>query len=107
MDDVESRLREFRPRRPASIPDERLQLLRGPIWLAVAAVMAAAFLLTGRLHRPALPDALKPTSATLGALTAIALERPDELDGVLTQISRTSLPDVTQPGGALHRIARF
>src|SRR5215813_11497944 len=101
-DDIESRLREFRPRRPAMIPDERLQLLRGPIWIGVAAVLAAAMLIAVRMQRPS-----PPVTPTLGALTAIALERPDDLDAVLTEISRTSLPDVTRPGGALQPLSKF
>jgi hypothetical protein len=44
---------------------------------------------------------------TLGALTAIAIERPDDLDAVLTEMSRKSLPDVTQPGGALEPLSKF
>ena len=101
--DFESRLREFRPRRPATIPDERLQLLRGPIWIGVAAVLAAAMLITVRMQRPSRP----PLAPTLGALTAIALERPGDLDAALTEISRTSLPDVTRPGGALQPLSKL
>ena len=105
MDDMdfESRLRAFRPRRPAVIPDERLQLLRGPIWIGVAAIMAAAMLITVRMQRPSRPQ----VTPTLGALTTIALERPDDLDAALTEISRTSLPDVTRPGGALQQLSKF
>ena len=103
LDDLESRLREFRPRRPATIPDERLQLLRGPIWLGVAAVIAAAMLITVRMQRTSRP----PVTPTLGALTTIALERPDDLDAVLTEISRKSLPDVTQAGGVLQPLSKF
>src|SRR5215467_15953022 len=103
-DDFEARLREFRPRRPAMIPDERLQRLRGPVWLAVAAAMAAFMLIAGWLRRPSMPE---PVAPTLGTLTAIAMERPDDLDAVLTDISRTSLPDVTQPGGALQPLSKF
>jgi len=103
-DDIEARLREFRPRRPAMIPDERLQLLRGPIWIAVAAAIAASMLIVAWLRRPSTPE---PVAPTLGTLTAIALERPDDLDAVLTTISRTSLPDVTRPGGALQSLSKL
>lgn len=102
LDEIERRLREFRPRRPAAIPDERLQRLRGPIWVAVAA-MAAAILIAARLRSPSTQE----VAPTLGTLTAIALERPDDLDAVLTGISRTSLPDVTRPGGALQPLSKF
>ena len=102
--DLESRLREFRPRRPAMIPDERLQRLRGPIWVAVAAGLAAAMFVAARLHSPSPREAIAPT---LGTLTTIALEHPDDLDAALTEISRTSLPDVTQPGGALQMLSKL
>src|SRR5438876_4068825 len=102
MNDIESRLRQFRPRRPAVIPDERLQLLRGPIWVAVAAGMAAVMLIASWMQRPAQPQQVQPVaSITLGALTTIAVEHPEQLDAALTEMSRTALPDVTERGGAL------
>ena len=107
MDDIESRLRQFRPRRPAVIPDQRLQLLRGPIWVAVAAAMAAVMLIASWMLRPAKPEAVRPdTSVSLGELTTLALENPAEFDAMLAQISRTSLPDVTQPGGVLQPLSK-
>jgi|SRR3954465_7380623 hypothetical protein len=116
LEDLETRLREFRPRRPAAIPDERLQLLRGPIWVIVAAALAAAMLIAVRLHAPSTSSqrevAVTPvsggtvTTVTVGALTIIAAEHPDELDRVLTQLSRTTLPDVAQPGGVLRGLAK-
>lgn len=105
MDDLEARLREFRPRRPADIPDQRLQRLRGPLWVAAVGGLAAAMFIASRLHGPA-PLVQRP-SLTLGALTAIGIDRPDELDAALTELSRTSLPDVTRPGGALQRLSTF
>ena len=107
FDDLESRLREFRPRRPAMIPDERLQRLRGPIWIGVAAGMAAAMFVAARLHAPAPVPAPRGPDVTLGTLTTIALERPDDLDAALAEISRTSLPDVTQPGGVLQALSKL
>src|SRR4051812_24234294 len=100
MDDIESRLRQFHPRRPATIPDERLQRLRGPIWIAVAASMAAVMLIGTWMKTP---RDQRPLDRT--ALTALALDNPDAFDAALAQISRDSLPDVTQPGGALHQLA--
>jgi len=106
MNDIESRLREFRPRRPAAIPDGRLQLLRGPIWVAVAAGMAAVMLIAVWIPTPAKPprEEMQP-SITLGALTTIAVEHPEQLDTALTEMSRTALPDVTRRGGALELLA--
>lgn len=104
MHDFESRLREFRPRRPAAIPDERLQLLRGPIWVAAAALMAAAMLIAAWLRNPPTPETVAPT---LGTLTAIALDHPDDLDAVLTRLSSASLPDVTRAGSGLQPLSTF
>jgi hypothetical protein len=101
LNDFEARLSQFRPRRPAAIPDTQLQLLRGPIWVAVAAGIAAVMLIATWLRAPA------PRSVDSAALTTLALENPDAFDAALTQISRTSLPDVTAPGGALERLAKF
>jgi len=117
LEHLEKRLREFRPRRPAAIPDERLQLLRGPIWVVLAAAMAAAMLIAVRLHGPSTSSqrelAVPPVDivdtvdiVTLGAMTTIAAEHPDQLDTVLTQLSRTTLPDVAQPGGVLRGLAK-
>jgi hypothetical protein len=102
FDELESRLREFRPRRPAMIPDERLQRLRGPIWVGVAAGMAAAMVIAAWLHR----SPRETVAPTLGALTTIGFERPDDLDGLLREMSRASLPDVTNPGGALRELSK-
>jgi hypothetical protein len=103
MDDFESRLREFRPRRPAAIPDRRLQLLRGPIWVAVAAGMAAVMLVATWMKAPSTDR--PPVGAAI--LTTLALEHPEAFDAALAEISRASLPDVTQPGGALQQLAKF
>ena len=107
MNEIESRLRQFRPRRPAMIPDQRLQLLRGPIWIAVAAGIAAVMLIASWIERPARPEAVQPDpSVTLGQLTTLALENPEAFDAALAQISRASLPDVTQPGGVLQPLSK-
>ena len=101
MDDFEARLREFRPRRPAMIPDARLQVLRGQIWIALAAGMAAAMLIAAWMKTPTTEQPPVDTAT----LTTLALEHPEEFDAALTRISLASLPDVTRPGGALHRLA--
>jgi len=102
-EEFEFRLKQFRPRRPATIPDERLQRLRGPIWVAVAAAIAAVMLIATWMKTPSSDQ--PPVDTT--TLTTLALERPDEFDAALARISRASLPDVTQPGGALHQLAKF
>ena len=109
MNDIEFRLREFRPRRPAPIPDEHWQLSRGPLWLAVAVGLAAAILIVARMQtqpRPQQPPVQRAADISLGALTTMAVERPAEFDAALTRMSRASLPDVRQPGGALRELAK-
>jgi hypothetical protein len=105
-EDVEARLRQFRPRRPAAIPDERLQLLRGPIWVVAAAGIAAVMLIAARLQKPA--DIRRPEAAPVNVreLTTLALEKPGDFDAVLSRMSRELLPDVTVPGGVLQPLSR-
>jgi hypothetical protein len=108
-DDVENRLHQFRPRRPAAIPDERLQLLRGPIWVAVAASTAAVMLIVTLVRKPQsapVPAVSASPDATLGELTALALEDPDRFDAVLTRMSPDLLLDVRRPGGVLLPLAK-
>ena len=101
MNDIESRLRQFRPRRPAMIPDERLQLLRGPIWIAVAAGLAALMFVNSWMQRPR-----TTADDTWQGLTRLALEHPEEFDAALARISAESLPDVTRAGGVLEPLAK-
>jgi hypothetical protein len=59
--------------------------------------------IASRLHAPAPPQRMDPT---LGALTAVAVEHPDDLDNVLAALSRTTLPDVTRPGAAFRELSK-
>jgi hypothetical protein len=111
MDDLnefEARLRTFRPRQP--VPPPTMFLLRRswtPFWIAAVAV-AAAILLAVRVNRPPAAQAGDVTERfTLRQLTTLGLENPDRFDEALTRISRTSLPDVRAPGGALQQLAKF
>lgn len=108
MDDIEFRLRTFRPRQPAPLETRFvLHRSRKPFWIAAAAALAAAIVVAVRLNRPAEAPAAGVTEhLTLGALTKMAVESPDEFDAALTLMSRASLPDVTQPGGALQMLAK-
>ena len=101
-EDVEARLREYRPRRPSAIPDERLQFLRGPVWLGVAAGMAAVMLIATWIKRPG----PAPDADSIASLTRLALEQPAEFDDAMARISSESLPDVTRPGSALEPLSR-
>lgn len=110
MDDLtefEAQLRTFRPRRPAPL-ETRFVLYRSrkPFWVVAAAGLAAAIFVAVRLNGPAaVPVGEATERLTLGQMTALAIERPDEFDVALTRMSRASLPDVTRPGGALQRLA--
>src|ERR1043166_3207002 len=106
MDDIEARLRKFRPRRPAVIPDERLQLLRGPIWVAVAAGIAAGMLVVSWLQTPGEVSRTTAAPLTVSELTTLALERPADFDAVLSRMSRSFLPDVTEAGSVLQPLSQ-
>jgi hypothetical protein len=51
------------------------------------------------------PSPAKPPVDTT-TLATLALEHPDEFDAALMEISRTSLPDVTAPGGVFEQLAK-
>ena len=107
MDDIELRLRKFRPRQPAPLPAVfRLRRSRKPLWIGAAAALAAAVLVAVSLQSPTPPPREESTDrVTLAELTRLAIESPDEFDATLTQMSRTMLPDVEQKGGALEQLA--
>jgi hypothetical protein len=104
-EDIESRLRTFRPRRPAPLLEHYvLRRSRAPFLIAAAAVIAVAVLVVSWIERRRVAPAVD--SATLGSLTALALDDPEEFDAALARISRASLPDVGQPGRAFQQLAK-
>lgn len=105
MDDIEARLREFRPRRPRPIPIANRRTHRRTILvaLAVAAGLVAVFLLSADFRfRDAASAGHRLNRAEL---TALALENPSQFEDAFARISAESLPDVTAPG-ALQVFAR-
>jgi hypothetical protein len=106
-DDIEFRLRTFRPRLPSPL-HERFVMRRSRVALLIAAAagIAAGVLIVPRVERSSMPPPERVDSATLGTLTTLALADPDALDAVLTRISRESLPDVRRAGGALQQLAK-
>ena len=105
-DDIEFRLRTFRPRMPSPLPERFvLRRSRAPLWTVAVAGIAAAVLIVSRARSPVPPKDLIE-SPTLGALTTLAIGNPDELDAALARISRVSLPDVGRAGGALQQLAK-
>jgi len=107
MDDIEFRLRAFRPRQPAPLPGHfPLRRSRAPFLIVAAAAVAVAVLVVWRFEpRPVVP-AEPGDGATLGTLTSLALNDPEAFDAALARISRESLPDVGQAGGAFQQLAK-
>ncbi len=110
--ELEARLRRFRPRRPAPLPDAARR--SGVAWpqLAIAAtltlVVGGGLFVVSRPYPgvPVVPDLREDVPATLGSMTRLASESPERLDEVLTNASRGLLPDVGQPPGSLRQLAK-
>ncbi len=106
-DDIEFRLRAFRPRQPAPLAEHFvLRRPRAPFLIAAAAVIAVAVLVVWRVERRPVAPGEPVESVTLGSLTTLALNDPEEFDVALARISRASLPDVGQPGRAFQQLAK-
>jgi hypothetical protein len=106
-DDIELRLRAFRPRRPAPLPEHFVRRRsRVPFLVTAAVAIAIAVVVVLRVDRRPVSPLERIDNATLGALTSLALSDPDAFDSVLSRISGVSLPDVEQPGGVLRELAK-
>jgi hypothetical protein len=86
------------------IPADGRPLRRGSIWLAAAAGIAAVMVIATWLRAPA--PVLPAAPMDRAALTALAMEHPAAFDAALAEVSRASLPDVSERGGAFERLAR-
>ena len=107
MDELETLLCQFQPRRPRPLPDaERRRATRPLVWFAFSGLAAAVVLMVS--WRVPASDLIEPKTAglTLGALSAHAARSIDDLDTVLTQASPAILPRVDRPGGALYALAK-
>jgi hypothetical protein len=107
MDELETLLRQFQPRRPRPLPGtERPRATRPLVWLTLSG-LAAAVALTVSWREP-VPDLIEPKTAglTLGSLNAHAMRSIDDLDTVLTQTSPAILPRVDRPGSVLYALAK-
>ena len=62
---------------------------------------------SGTSHRIAAPPWEPSSGRKPGPLTAIAIEHPHEFDDILTELSRTTLPDVTRQGGVLEHLSKL
>ena len=107
LEDIERRLRAFNPRRPAPLPATAVLFRsRRPFAIAAAVALAASTLIVWRLKHEPLSPGGPAAVATLGPLTTLVVEHPDEFDAALTRISLASLPDLQRPGRVLRKLAK-
>jgi hypothetical protein len=109
MDELETLLRQFQPRRPRPLPDPAPSPRRQwPIWIAASGI-AAVVVIGVMVARPdPAPAAVASTgqNATIGALNRRAFANAADLDTVLAAMSRAALPDVERSGGALQALSK-
>jgi hypothetical protein len=106
MDELETVLRQYQPRRPRPLPDvERGRGLRPIVRVALAGIAAAVAIIVGWRHP--LDDSDRPKPAvTLGALTPYVFDESRDLESQLTATSRRILPDVERSTGVLNALAK-
>jgi hypothetical protein len=105
MDELETLLRQFRPRRPRPLPDVgRARAAHPAVWVALSGIAAAVVIMVGWRSQTAVPDTPQ-IAVTLGDL-AYALDEAGDLDAILTRTSRALLPDVERSNGVLHALAK-
>ena len=106
MDELETLLRQFRPRRPGPLPDvEDRRGSRRLVRVVLSGFAAAVAIIVG--WRQPIHDSDRPKAAvTLGALTPYAIDEASDLDSLLTDTSRAILPDVERSSGVLHALAK-
>ena len=106
MDELESLLRQFRPRRPAPLPDvEHGRGVRPAVRVVLAGIAAAVVILVGWRERISVSDA-PGTAVTLGALAPYAIDESRDLESMLARTSRAILPDVERSNGVLRALAK-
>src|SRR5262245_23632726 len=106
MDELETVLRQYRPRRPRPLPDvERGRGVRPIVRVALAGIAAAVAIIVGWRHP--VDDSARPTPAvTLGALAPYVFDDSRDLESKLTYTSRRILPDVERSTGVLGALAQ-
>src|SRR5262245_28361136 len=106
MDGLESRLRQFQPRRPGPLPPvERGRGVRPIVRVVLAGIAAAVVIMVSWRSRITVSDA--PANAvTLGALTPYALDESRDIESMFIYTSRRILPDVERSSGVLQRLAK-
>jgi hypothetical protein len=108
--EIETFLRRFEPRAPAPLPSSVRRPARTWRFYALAAASAAAIVLLAwhlavpppfSSRAPGITQRLRPTLGTLNAAL-----RAGNLDSVLDEMGKQTLPDPSRPGGALEALAR-
>ncbi len=106
MDELETLLRQFRPRRPGPLPDvEHGRGVRPLVRVVLCGIAATVVLMVGWRARISVPEAPR-TAVTLGELAPYVLDESRDLESTLARTSRRILPDVERPGGALHALSK-
>jgi len=106
MDELETVLRQYRPRRPGPLPDlERGRGMRPIVRVALVGIAAAVVIMVGWRHP--LNDSDVPKAAvTLGALSPYVFDESLDLESKLAYTSRRILPDVERSTGVLNALAK-
>jgi hypothetical protein len=106
MDELETVLRQYRPRRPRPLPDvEHGRGVRPIVRVALAGIAAAVVIMVGWRHP--LNDSDQPKAAvTLGELSPYVFDESRDLESKLRYTSRRILPDVERSTGVLGALAQ-
>ncbi len=108
----EAFLRQFRPRRPGPLPDDRIVPRRPRRIAAIAAIAAGLAAVTAgvlmQLNRPAddrRPEASVTVTPAAAARAAVADWDSEALDRMLIDLSARALPDVENRRGSVYTLA--
>ena len=105
MDELETLLRQFRPRRPSPLPEVERGRGRPIVRVVLAGIAAAVLILVGWREPLSVSDAPAP-AVTLGALAPYVFDESRDLESTLTRTSRVILPDVERSRGVLGALAK-
>ena len=106
MDELETLLRQFRPRRPSPLPEvERGRGIRPIVRVVLVGIAAAVVILVAWREPLSVSDAPAP-AVTLGALAPYVFDESRDLEWTLARTSRVILPDVERSRGVLGALAK-
>jgi hypothetical protein len=106
MDELETLLRQFRPRLPSPLPDvERGRGVSPLARVVLCGIAAMVVIMVSWRVRISVSDAPR-NAVTIGELAPYVLDESRDLESTLARTSRRILPDVERPGGALHALSK-